>query len=419
MFFSFFILFFLVLLRGFVSTPVWDLDRFIGFPGLLLGVVCIFLVKQVSIRVWVITFFVVGLVCVITSSVYYKQTLGDGIIASIGFFMVFATVPLYILLKGGKVSKTALKYVTLFCCWLYLFLKVYLSATKAHYTYSSVFTGTVKVLDARFFPNSFLFIGNFYYFTRLMRTGKLKYLAFSGAFLILPNIFELQRVDFLFSIILMAYIFFKNFKRGGKSIALYVIGLTFCVSFLVVYFFSSLLPYFEHFGQAVDFFLNPSQVKDVSTAARYKEAAFFVNKIPEDPYFGLGMPRALNKGQLFGNEHSFNLADMGVIGILGTSGIFGLLIFVSQLIFVFRLGRVIDKENNIIYALYCFLLYLSLASIANSSIFQYPYQFVALIMIITHFSQKRVVEEAVPVKTVSDLDENSATIAAKIHPNGI
>ena len=384
----------MVCYRSFVSTPIWDVDRFVGFPLMLWGFAGFSRFEINGTKPWIILFLLLGFISTITGTIFFKQTLTDCIIANLNFFMIIIVLPFGYLLEKLQFTGKRFERLLLTLCWTNLIIKVLLFANKATYSYTSFFTSNDKMLDPRSFPFTLIITGLFIYFLKFIDTANPRYLLLSLVFLIVPNIFEFQRLDFLFVVIVLGIILVQQFKENAAPVFNFALLSFFMIVFTALYFYQELVPYISYFDQAVLFFTDPNQVEDSSAIARLMQLDYFYNNIHKDPLFGLGMIRPGFKGDIFQGDQEFNLADMGVLGIVMTHGIVGIIVFVYQIKFVLQYYKKIKNGSMIVNALYYYLLYLTLWSLGSSYIFQYSYHFLIILVLINYFHKLDMQDDA-------------------------
>ena len=79
---------------------------------------------------------------------------------------------------------------------------------------------------------------------------------------------------------------------------------------------------------------------------------------------------------------------MGIFGIYIGSGIIGVIVYIVQMVYVYRLYKRIKENGLLVNTLYFYLVYLTLYSIGTAKAFLYPSHFIAVIVLILYFKQK-------------------------------
>ena len=406
----FYYLLFVVLLlinfKTFTSTPLWDIDRFVGAPVALFGIQQFVVAPRRAsvIRRWVLCFFIMGLVSNYTSMTFYKQSFVDGIVASLNFYMVFGLIPLTIIINHIKLKEKSFERVIVVLMWLNLLIKVFILAFHIKYSFTSYFTGSEKGLDGRSFPGNLISLGIFYYFIKYIRTKNIRYGLFSVLFLLGPNIFEFQRMDFAVAGLIMMFLLFKDFKKNAGIIATSIVIIILIIVIALQFFYQYLAPYFSYFEEALKIFDDQSHVNDSSTAARVVQYQYFLSRAFENPIFGLGIPRPGAKAAVFAGGQPFNYADMGILGIYFTHGVIGVIVFIFQLNYVKKLYAQVKNSGLIVLCLYFYMAYLAIWSLGTGYIFHYAHLFITLIVFINYFKKREDAAKAAAAERQAEIN---------------
>ena len=385
-----FVLLFLVNFRALEYTPLMDVDKFVGLPLVVAGGWQYFVygVKVNEIKAWIICFGIVGVISTIAGSIYFPQTLKDSLVASNNFFLVLSILPFVSVLRWSKISLKAFERLIVFLGWVALFVKMSLFAFNITWNYTSYFTGNSVQLIPKQYPTELITLGLIYYFIKFLKAKNIIYLGYSLMFLIGSNIFFIQRQEFSFEFLVLVIILFKDFKRNTASIFSFVVIVLVLILFATSFFADNLEPLIAHFSESLKIFGSATKIQDNSAEARVEQFVYFLSRAFDSPIFGLGIPREGLKTNLFAGQQAFNMADMGILGIYFGSGIIGVIVYIFQIRFVYRLYKRIKTNGLIVNTLYFYLVYVTLYSIGTGKVFIYPGHFLAVIVLTLYFKGK-------------------------------
>lgn len=397
-----FVLLFIVNFRALEQTPLMDVDKLVGLPLIGVGIWQYFIygVKLSDVKAWVICFFFIGVISTIAGTIYFPQTLKDSFAASNNFFLALSILPFITVLRISKISRKSFERLIVVLGWTALFMKMFLFAFDITPTYTSYFTGNTTTLIPKLYPTELITLGIIYYFFKYIRHKNIIYLGYSLMFLIGSNIFFIQRQEFSVEFFILVLILFKDFKRNAVSIFSFVIIVMILVLFATSFFADNLEPLIEHFSESLKIFGNATKIQDNSAEARVEQFIYFLGRAYDSPIFGLGIPREGLKNALFNNQQAFNMADMGVMGIYFGSGIIGVIVYIFQVRFVYRLYKKIKDNGLIVNTLYFYLVYVTMYSIGTAKVFIYPAHFLAVVVLIWYFKQKE--DKAAELAAVDD-----------------
>jgi len=385
-----FVLLFVVNFRVLEYTPLMDVDKLVGMPMVALGVWQFFVygVKLSEIKAWIICFVIVGLISAVAGSIFFPQTLKDSFAASNNFFLVLSILPFITVVRISRISKKSFERLIVFIGWMALTVKTMLFTFNITLNYTSFFTGNSTQLIPKQFPTELITICIIYYFFKYLKTQNIVYLGYSLIFLIGSNIFFVLRQEFSVELLVLVIILFKDIKRNATSIFSFIIIALVLVLFATSFFADNLEPLIAHFSESLKIFGSASKIQDNSAEARVEQFVYFLSRAYDSPIFGLGIPREGLKTNLFAGQQAFNMADMGILGIYFGSGFIGVIVYIFQIRFVYRLYKKIKKNGLLVNTLYFYLVYVTIYSIGSAKVFIYPAHFLAVIVLIFYFKQK-------------------------------
>jgi hypothetical protein len=367
-----------------------DLGKIIPFPLMLLGVFQ-YLFKTIKIgevRAWALCFTIIGIISTICGTIFFPQTLKDSFSACISYFFVLSVLPFITSIRYSKISLHSFTKLIVALGWVFLGLKTLMFVLGVQYNYVSIFTGIPVELTGKKWPTEFITVCMIYYFFRFLKHKNVVYLGYSFLFLVLSNVFLIQREEFALEFFMLILILFKDFKRNAASIFSFIVIVLVLIMFATSFFADNLEPLIAHFTESLKIFGSASKIQDNSAGARVDEFVYFMQRITDSPIFGTGIPRESLKQTLFIGQQSFNIGDMGVFGIYIGSGIVGVLVYIVQLRYVYKLYKRIKNNGIMVNTLYFYLVYVTIYSVGTAKSFLYPAHFLAVVVLILYFKQK-------------------------------
>ena len=384
----------------FNNTPINKWLTFLMLPFSTYGHVLFFRYKNQFPKViknWYLIGLLIIIVSMLTSFIHYRQSLIDSFVATQNFYRVGLVVFIYYLIIKYKVSIKELFNPIIFIGWVNLLILIFLWSIDFSIDFTTL-SGDVKVITYGKFSKAFMFFSAIYYLAMFLIKGKYKFLIFSILFFSIPHLDEIQRVLFLSSMILvfMGFLLVNSIKIRLKLLLPGIFVLIVSTTFL----FSteqgaSVINRFEELAKYINSNDN-SKINDSSVAVRIQENAFALEGFFQHPLTGNGFYRSSNKVNVVGDIYFYPL-DIGLIGILFTLGIFGVIIFIYQYISLFKIIK--NNRHHNVYSLasvlgLLFLMLFSLSagtSINNFSIFLFYFvllKFSSKYKIMLHMNHK-------------------------------
>jgi hypothetical protein len=370
---------------SFNNTPLNKWFSFLMLPFSTYGHVLFFRYKKQIPKViknWYLIGLLIIIVSMLTSFIHYRQSFLDSFVATQNFYRVGLVVLIYYLIIKHKLSTKELFNSLIFIGWVNLLLYVFFWVID----FSIVFTnegGDVIVTTMGKFSNTLILFTAIYYLAMFLIKGKYKFIIFSILFFSIPHLNEIQRVFFLSSMILvfMGFLLVNSIKIRLKLLLPGIFVLIVSTTFL----FSteqgaSVINRFEELAKYINSNDN-SKINDSSVAVRIKENAFALERFFQHPLTGNGFYRSSNKVNVVGDIYFYPL-DIGLIGILFTLGIFGVIIFIYQYISLFKIIK--NNRHHNVYSLASVLglLFLMLFSLsAGTSINNFSYFFFYMVLL--------------------------------------
>jgi len=223
-----FLLFILVLIsfNFFRLTPLNDIENLFVFGFTIIGIfqfIIYYKYINISIRSWIWIFSIVAFIAIINSHLKLNQDFVSSIIPNLSFIYIFSVIPAYFLLNKIKTLEDTISKYFMLIAWAQLLFFAIIFFLNITLTYKSLFTGSVLEINAGKISQLFIQWAIFFYFLKFIKSTNFLYLALSLLFFILPALPELQRMHFLFTIIVFLPILFRYKLRISTSIAVFFI----------------------------------------------------------------------------------------------------------------------------------------------------------------------------------------------------
>lgn len=325
------------------------------------------------------------------SNLVFKQGVLDGILGNLRFYNFLIFFYFYYFFKFNKNPTQKIKKATISLAWINLVILYIIRLTMPdyHITFKS-FDGLTSYSYGVSMLGSLLFIWvAFYYFSKYITTKKsinfLFFILFIGYDIVLAN----ARITMVMLLITILF-YFRNFTHTLK------IKFTFLISSIIIVGYIGLItiPSFQIFlHEKSSLFENAVEVfkgnegEDVSANARLWQMETASRYIFDNIWFGAGNLKASSKDYFL--EDYFHPSDIGLIGIIFTYGLIGLLVLLFQLKFFIKfvkdqnLRRVVFI-NGTIY----FLIFFYIKSIFTGQ-FVFNIGFVFILLSILYYERER------------------------------
>jgi len=385
------ILILLVNFDFFRATLFWDFETLFRFALSIIGLLyIIFNLKKINpqIKKWVIIFYSFAFYLIVPSSLNLNQSVKDTVIANYALFSVSSSLVLYILFQSKQI-KFDVEKIFLLLIWLDFSVLLLLNITDTTLIYTSIFTGSSIESPTYSFCNSFIIFGVLYYFISYIQKRNLFHLILSMVLFFIPFIFKLQRMQFIFTIIVcLAFIVIISKKlRAGLILKISII-------FIIFQFELFLLPgdflddNLIKLSDAFNLFNPKAKISDVSTLARVGQIDYALENIAKNPLLGNGIVRSSNAKKVYGNLY-FIYVDIGLIGLIYIGGIFGLLLYLYQVFDSIKKIKFKQILNNSVFdnAVILYLLFIVFSSFMTGLTFNTPYHFLIILIILNRKQQ--------------------------------
>jgi hypothetical protein len=340
-----------------------------------------------SIKFWYYIGIVTMLISMTTGYLYYSQSFFAGFVANSNFYNVGSVILCVYLFLKNDISLSRLFSLLIKVSWVNLGLIAFMAITNFAFINESELTGNIVVVHAGKISKNLTNLIAIYWLSLYLFKSNYKYLLFSLLFFAANHFYDLQRVIFLVTLLVIGIGILK--MRKFKAARKVVIPALFSIVFVSIFLFNSIqgATIFKKFIEASKVFTEDSNsIDDSSAAIRVYEVGIALNKFKQHPLFGNGYFRASDAEKVIGKDVHFYISDIGIFGILFSLGIFGVVLFLKQIKLVWKL--LMSKQNNqyqfIMVLALIFLLSQSL--VTGSSINHYDYFFllIAMLQLSTH-----------------------------------
>jgi|TARA_B110000908_G_scaffold172741_1_gene242604 hypothetical protein len=329
-----------------------------------------------SIKFWYYIGIVTMLISMTTGYLYYSQSFFAGFVANSNFYNVGSVILCVYLFLKNDISLSRLFSLLIKVSWVNLGLIAFMAITNFAFINESELTGNIVVVHAGKISKNLTNLIAIYWLSLYLFKSNYKYLLFSLLFFAANHFYDLQRVIFLVTLLVIGIGILK--MRKFKAARKVVIPALFSIVFVIIFLFNSIqgATIFNKFTEASKVFTEDSDsIDDSSAAVRVYEVGIALNKFKQHPLFGNGYYRASDAEKIMGKDVRFYISDIGFFGILFTLGIFGIFLFFKQLKFVWMQLK-IKQINQFQLCLVLSLSFLMISSLlTGKSINVYPYFF--------------------------------------------
>jgi hypothetical protein len=314
-----------------------------------------------------------------SSMINLRQDFYSSIIATQHLFKVFSIFFFLPLLKKDKVE-VKLKWLISFV-WIFALYIAFVSIIDWSFVFISSLSGNELIVTAAKYEKAIIFFGIIYYLVGFFEKGSLQQLFYALVLFSCTQIYDIQRGDYIF-VAFMFFIlgvYFRKYK--GVKIIIFITPLVLAI-FIAVFSFIDLSTFNDKFGQLFLLFegKEANQIQDASVFIRIEETEFALEGFYEHPFFGNGLMRNSQKEALIGDVY-FYPSDVGLFGLLYTFGLFGLLVFISLLVFTIRAFKTKFIGVSSIFLMY--LLYIIVYSVKDGNAIFFPSMTVICIVFIS------------------------------------
>ena len=337
-FYRLFNLIFLVALFGiFKNTPLYLIDKVLD---VFCPFFCVsylthsFLVKRNEFypfaRKALFGYFALLIVSVLAATLLCHQKFLESLAAQLEFLQIFTLAFYAYAYKNRKLEvRDFEKYIKYF---LILNLIIVVAFRNYVSTGTSLVGSHALVFKYNYLPVQFIRFGVIYFFVLFLKRGKYIYGLFCVFLLVFPNVMlKWERGYFFYTIMLMC-LTVMLIRKSQRFFSKIIVG-TFILLLLLVVAIS----FSGSFGASIltkygDIISGVSQGSsgDASVNYRLKEIPAGLKLFAKDPLLGSGKLNSANSVIVTGIE--YYPSDIGVIGILSTYGIVGVIVFVAVFI---------------------------------------------------------------------------------------
>ena len=318
----------LIGLDVFWLTPLTRLASGMGLGLSLMGyVVFLFYFKKFPrpLQIFGILFALLFIQSIISPIIIYDQTFIEGILSSsalitagVGLLFYFVTVKYRI-----KIEFISRRIRTI--AWLLFSLYVIM-----HFTESTFTIGNSKEFGVQSFKKTTINLAAFIYLTRFFRDSNFRYLFFSVLLLSISHLEDFQRVVFFLSIFSFGLLLY-SFRRNTAGFR-FLISLTFIIPLFGIILNTTNLgeTIIDKTNDALEIFeTERDNYTEASVGARVIQSEYAIGIISKYPVTGVGKLNNDNKEEITGLSY-FYISDIGLIGVMYSFGILGILIYLIQ-----------------------------------------------------------------------------------------
>lgn len=385
-----FVLFILVICGQFVLTPFYDFSRILNFFFSVLGFfyfLIYFKYLEVGFRNLYVYFLLIFIIVIITSILRLNQSFLSSLISNLSIFNVFSTFLLYVYLKRCSNINFFNTLMNVFYC--VVSITIVLKFINPSFVFNSYFTGNEILFEAFRLSKGVTNIATFIFFVFFLYSSKFKYFFWFLASLLATHMIDVKRMVLIASLLVFVFSFIKSNNKKLKFNFLFILFFLAILSvpfLLNNTFFNFLL---SDLNEAFKLFLfDDNIISDYSTLARFDQINYALERIFQFPIFGNGIPRELEKDVLLGGVY-FYIADIGIFGILYGFGIFGLFVFIKQIIYLYQI-YITSIHNPMALGLFYYLFFLVVVSFINAYSIIEPSLFFGPLILFYYFRNKYV-----------------------------
>lgn len=263
--------------------------------------------------------------------------------------------------------------------WIYSMYIVVVSLIDWSYIFVSPLSGDELKVTAAKYDKSLIFFGIIYYFIKFFATQKLSCFFYALILFVTTQIYDIQRGDFIFVGLVFLFLITKHFGSIANKKLLFFLPflmLTLTIG-LTEIDFERLEAKFEPLTLIIDGKVN--DISDNSILVRFTEIDFATKGFSDNPILGNGLIRSSMKGKLIGNIY-FYPGDIGIIGVLYTFGMIGILVFIiysKLLLKILKFNVNLYTQTFLLYSVYIYLY-----TIKDGTIFYFPLEMMICLVLV-------------------------------------
>lgn len=370
--------------NSFALTPLGNLSNSITILFGLLGY-AIFINYYPSFPKVIRRFSVISIILfvqsVLTSYVIYGQSFMLGILANSILIMPGSALLAYFVVKRYKVD---LAQIMNGICWIsWILLGIYFLLYFVNFRFQA--TTLVKELDVSALNKTFINFGAVIYASYFFIKNRLSFLLISILLFSVNLWLDFQRNIFLiYCITLIAGVILNREKLANYKLMLSALII---IPVLVI-----IIPQTDFGKHAIQKtqdsleLLDDSRRRfsDPSVGIRVEEVDYAYSQIKKYPITGVGKISSQMKEKVVGNRHFF-ISDIGLIGVLYTYGILGIVLFIIQVNYIYRVTIKSDYAPTIYtLGLKLFTIFFVVHSISTGRSIYQSGVFIILVLLISY-----------------------------------
>ncbi|NRA13612.1 MAG: hypothetical protein HRT57_16845 [Crocinitomicaceae bacterium] len=316
-------------------------------------------------------------------STYYihKQPVNLSFLANASIFNSGLAFFVYYLILKYKITLAEIKQFLLRTAWVLVLAMIIVHFLQINILVDDTIPGDFQLSMLR---KGFVTMAGIIYLTDFFKTNKSKYIAFSLLFIATDHLAEFQR-GAIFLYLLSILILLFHYRRNSSF---YKLTLAITLSIPLILIASITTDFGSIVSQKISdaFELLESDRDSYSESSieiRVIQSEYAISQIRIHPVTGIGQIHHSLKEKYTGLSY-FYQNDIGLIGIILTFGIFGILIMIRQfgyLIHQFRRGQFKTIPNIIEYKTYLFVIMIQ-SIMSGASLFR-PGEFMIVLVFIS------------------------------------
>jgi len=372
----------LVCFNVFALTPLGNYSKLMSFAlssvgFLLLGTYYRQFPKK--LRIFGLLFILIYSMSILSTNFVHGQSIPSGIVASADIYFVGIGFLVYYVIMHYQIKLEEIKSIILRTAWIIFVIYIALYAFDIEFTSSS----GEDTFGLGALRKNWLNFAAFIYMAKFFKENKSKFLAFSLILFSINHLVDIQRYILLMYLICLMFMIFQFARKAvvmKVGIALLILIPLFT---LVVTATGVGLAIQEKFSDAMELLdEDKEELSDASIEVRFLQTEAAVSSIVKYPITGVGVIRNSEVERIVGLSH-FYVSDIGVIGILFSFGIIGLIVFIIQiryLVWGFIKKRASKIQSVIEFKYY--LLYIILHALMSGLTMNTPGVFIMMVALI-------------------------------------
>ena len=263
--------------------------------------------------------------CVFTTKHILQQKISDSVSAQFDYIQISILIFYAYSFKYHKVRIKDFEWVLQ---WFIILNIIILFAFRNYVdTGVSQITGSTQIFQSHFLPKEFIRLGVFYFFVLFLKREKSKYAIISIFLLLYPNLLIYFERGYFVATLMVMLITVFIIRKSKRIVPNIIIGIftLFLTVIIFLNFSGTVGANLVKRYSAVFSGISGTQTDDPAVNYRFQEVTVGLRLFGENPIFGAGRLKVENSQLVTGIN--FYPSDVGVIGILASYGIIGILVY--------------------------------------------------------------------------------------------